>query len=219
LRNTPHSGKIVSTRPLALWLFAYSQHAKGRLLFQVLLPFSPVSGVVPSRHLYLTFGGFAAKQTGYWDWLGFGMEQVADNALFDFLSIYGWHISTIHAIGFWSRTVVFLFNIELEALIIAAIVLQFKRLDLLRFVRNRAAGSTGGMSQKRFSNAIIGILNAMIGVFVGGGFIGLIIDIVLAARGHSPAWWIWTITIGAIPVGGIFVGLRDDFEKKMKQEL
>src|SRR5260221_8634380 len=48
LRNTPHSGKIVSTRPLALWLlFSYSQHAKGRLLFQVLLPFSPVSGVVP----------------------------------------------------------------------------------------------------------------------------------------------------------------------------
>jgi hypothetical protein len=81
--------------------------------------------------------GFATKQTGYWDWLRFGVEQFADNALFELPSIYSWHISAIQATSFWSRTIVFLFNIELEIFIFAVIGLQFQRLELLRFIKRR----------------------------------------------------------------------------------
>src|SRR5437667_1065394 len=48
LPNTPSSGKIASTRPLALLCsFAYTQDALDRLLLQGLPPFSPVNGAVP----------------------------------------------------------------------------------------------------------------------------------------------------------------------------
>ena len=53
LRNTPGSGKIVWTRPSALFGFAYLQNAFERFFFQVLLPFSPVSGAVPLAHFIL----------------------------------------------------------------------------------------------------------------------------------------------------------------------
>src|SRR5438552_16437381 len=49
LPNTPSSGKIASTRPLALLCsFAYTQDAKDRLLLQGFPPFSPVNVAVPS---------------------------------------------------------------------------------------------------------------------------------------------------------------------------
>jgi WD40 repeat protein len=48
LQNTPDSGKIASTCPLALLCcFAYTQDAKGRLLFQGIPPFSPLTVAVP----------------------------------------------------------------------------------------------------------------------------------------------------------------------------
>ena len=48
LRNTPHWGKIVLTRPSALCLlFSWSQNPMDARFFQSLLTFSPVSGVVP----------------------------------------------------------------------------------------------------------------------------------------------------------------------------
>src|SRR6266487_457418 len=48
LHNTTHWGKIEGTRSLVLCLFSYSKHANGRIFFQVLLPFSPVRGELPS---------------------------------------------------------------------------------------------------------------------------------------------------------------------------
>src|SRR6266516_64275 len=47
LHNTTHWGKIEGTRSLVLCLFSYSKHANGRIVFQVLLPFSPVRGELP----------------------------------------------------------------------------------------------------------------------------------------------------------------------------
>ncbi len=48
LPDTPDSGKIASTRPLALlWRFAYTQNAKDRLIFQAVPPFSPVNVALP----------------------------------------------------------------------------------------------------------------------------------------------------------------------------
>src|SRR5207245_8231983 len=45
LRNTPHSGKIVLTRPSALCLlFSSAQHPLDARFFQSLLTFSPVNG-------------------------------------------------------------------------------------------------------------------------------------------------------------------------------
>ena len=49
LRNTPHWGKIVVTRPSALCLLSsWSQNPMDARFFQSLLTFSPVSGVVPN---------------------------------------------------------------------------------------------------------------------------------------------------------------------------
>src|SRR6266487_1632044 len=50
LHNTTHWGKIEGTRSLVLCLFSYSKHANGRIVFQVLLPFSPVRGELPDAH-------------------------------------------------------------------------------------------------------------------------------------------------------------------------
>src|SRR5436853_4329628 len=47
LRNTPHSGKIGGTRSSALLLFSSEQNPMDARLFQALLTFSPVSGVLP----------------------------------------------------------------------------------------------------------------------------------------------------------------------------
>src|SRR5213078_2117456 len=47
LRNTPYSGKIGGTRPLALLLFSSEQNLMDARFFQALLTFSPVSGVLP----------------------------------------------------------------------------------------------------------------------------------------------------------------------------
>src|SRR6266516_8114179 len=48
LHNTTHWGKIEGTRSLVLCLFSYSKHANGRIVFQVLLLFSPVRGELPT---------------------------------------------------------------------------------------------------------------------------------------------------------------------------
>src|SRR5207248_2533408 len=59
LPNTPHSGKIAVTRPLALLCcFAYTQDAKDRLPLQGFPPFSPVSGAVPNTWLCKEYEGF-----------------------------------------------------------------------------------------------------------------------------------------------------------------
>src|SRR6266516_1839944 len=55
LHNTTHWGKIEGTRSLVLCLFSYSKHANGRIVFQVLLPFSPVRGELPNAHLCVFF--------------------------------------------------------------------------------------------------------------------------------------------------------------------
>src|SRR5436853_7832218 len=51
LRNTPHSGKIGGTRSSALLLFSSEQNPMDARLFQALLTFSPVSGVLPKFSL------------------------------------------------------------------------------------------------------------------------------------------------------------------------
>jgi hypothetical protein len=50
LRNTPRSGNLAATDPSALmYCFAKIHHAKGRLTFQALLPFTPINVAVPAQ--------------------------------------------------------------------------------------------------------------------------------------------------------------------------
>jgi len=114
VQKVADNGKIEREAPIGLAWVLLSVPA-------LLVAFSQMS-----KQLYLLYGGFVATQTGYWHWLRWGVDQALDNVLFDIPSIYGWNITEIHPIVFWSRTIVFLLNIELELIVIAALVRQFQ---------------------------------------------------------------------------------------------
>ena len=70
--------------------------------------------------------------------------------------------------------------------------------------------------QEQFLRSLVVIVYALCVIFGFGGLIDLIIDIVLAAHGHSPAWWIWTITISVMILGVILTLLPDEMQKWKK---
>lgn len=73
-----------------------------------------------SRHLYLLFGGYAAHGTGFWHWLRYGVTQALDTSLFGVISAYGWHLSEVQPIAWWSRTLLFLFTLVFVLWVLAA---------------------------------------------------------------------------------------------------
>ncbi|HEU5343289.1 MAG TPA: hypothetical protein VFU60_03000 [Ktedonobacterales bacterium] len=79
-----------------------------------------------SRHLYLAFGGYHARQVGYWFWLRYGVAKFLDTILFGSVSIFGWHISDIHENAAWSKVLLLLFNLSIGVIILSAIVRQIK---------------------------------------------------------------------------------------------
>ncbi|GER92101.1 hypothetical protein KDW_62630 [Dictyobacter vulcani] len=81
------------------------------------------------RHVALEFGGFTARQYGYWHWLRFGLAHMLDSALFNMPSNYDWSISEIEPTTFWTRSLVFLFDLCTQVFIVAVV---FQRLQVTR---------------------------------------------------------------------------------------
>lgn len=74
------------------------------------------------RHLYILAGGFIAEQAGFWHWLRFGLLNALEALLLDMPSVYEWNISEIRPAAFWSSTIIFVFRLTLEVIIIAKIL-------------------------------------------------------------------------------------------------
>lgn len=71
-------------------------------------------------------GGFSPPISGYWSWFSFGLSQLLDNALYGVFSAYNITLSEVHAIAIWSQTLVFVFNLILSSLVVAAILGEFR---------------------------------------------------------------------------------------------
>ncbi len=87
----------------------------------VLVGFSQVS-----RHLSFLIGGFISEGTGYWHWIRFGFSNLLESVLFDVPAIFEWDLSEIRATSTWSRTIVFIFRLAIEFLVVAMILRQVR---------------------------------------------------------------------------------------------
>jgi hypothetical protein len=124
--DTSSSKALLNTRVLSL-LYSSSEEISEFFLSYVFLLACAViiSFSQLCRHLFLFFQGFETHQTGYWQWLTFGISQALDNALYGVFSAYNIGLSQIQATAWWSHTLLFLFNLSLTLLVIAAILGQF----------------------------------------------------------------------------------------------
>lgn len=124
--DTSSSRALLHTRVLYL-LFSSSGEISEFFLFYVfqLACVEIISFSQLCRQLFLLFRGFETDQTGYWHWLTFGISQALDNALYGVFSAYNIGLAQIQATEWWSRTLLFLFNLSLSLLVIAAILGQF----------------------------------------------------------------------------------------------
>jgi hypothetical protein len=86
-----------------------------------LLVFIFVSGQF-LRHWSLLFGGFSLQGGDYLTWTLYAVSWLLDNGLGNFGQIYGWDISTIHPVNDMARSVIWIYNIALEFLAVAAVV-------------------------------------------------------------------------------------------------
>lgn len=73
------------------------------------------------RYLFLINGGFSSSASGYWHWVRFGVENLAEALLFDIPSIYDWNLSEIKATTFFTQTILFLVRTLIEFFIVVQI--------------------------------------------------------------------------------------------------
>ena len=74
------------------------------------------------RHWSLQFGGFSPGSGGTLAWTAYAISWMLDNGLGNFGQIFGWNISSIHPTNDTARTLLWVYNLLLEFLAIAAVV-------------------------------------------------------------------------------------------------
>lgn len=146
-----------------------------------------------SRHLSLLVGGFdTGGGTSYWLWLRFGFEQLFGHVLFGISSIFDWRISEIQPTAVWARVLVFVFNVELDILVIVTV---FKQLRILR--RNWRTGRN--VSQKNYAEFVFSHLGRVLLFLLWIFPLAIGIDAVVRDQlSLTPAWgWLLLALIGA----------------------
>jgi hypothetical protein len=89
----------------------------------------------------LQFGGFSPHGGDELAWTQYAVSWLLDNGLGNFGQIFGWDISPIHPINDTARSVVWIYNLGLEFLAVAAVVRAVGRVAQTRRQSPRQAAS------------------------------------------------------------------------------
>lgn len=82
------------------------------------------------------FGGFSAPaHAGYWEWAQYSLSWVLDNVLANAGQIFGWDVSPIHPVAPGAQTLVLVYNIMLELLVLAVVIRSFQVVTVAAYLQ------------------------------------------------------------------------------------